>query len=93
MRSVCRHSLLMQGKSVLVAVILFSASLVHAGETAKEMKSYTEKIANTEVSFDMVPIPGGEYTMGSPATEKNRADDEGPQLKSKLNRFGWANTK
>jgi formylglycine-generating enzyme required for sulfatase activity len=27
----------------------------------------------------MVPIKGGDFTMGSPATEKNRKADEGPQ--------------
>ncbi|HLQ38036.1 MAG TPA: formylglycine-generating enzyme family protein, partial [Planctomycetota bacterium] len=31
------------------------------------------------VTFDMVPIPGGTYTMGSPKEEKGRGDDEGPQ--------------
>jgi formylglycine-generating enzyme required for sulfatase activity len=27
----------------------------------------------------MVKIPGGNFTMGSPSSEKNRGDDEGPQ--------------
>jgi formylglycine-generating enzyme required for sulfatase activity len=42
-------------------------------------KGYTQKIPNTSVQFDMVPIPGGTYLMGSPASEKGRKDDEGPQ--------------
>jgi formylglycine-generating enzyme required for sulfatase activity len=42
-------------------------------------KAYTEKIPNSEVTFDMVPIPGGTFLMGSPATEKERGEDEGPQ--------------
>ena len=33
----------------------------------------------SDVSFDMVPIPGGTYLMGSPSGEKGRKDDEGPQ--------------
>ena len=41
-------------------------------------KGYTEKI-NDKASFDMVPIPGGTYLMGSPDNEKGRGDNEGPQ--------------
>lgn len=39
---------------------------------------YTEKLAE-RVSFDMVAIPGGVYLQGSPADEKKRKADEGPQ--------------
>jgi formylglycine-generating enzyme required for sulfatase activity len=42
-------------------------------------KGYTETIPDTKVTFQMVPIPGGTYTMGSPADEKGREDHEGPQ--------------
>jgi formylglycine-generating enzyme required for sulfatase activity len=42
-------------------------------------KKYTETIPGTKVRFDMVPIPGGTYLRGSPATEKGRSADEGPQ--------------
>ncbi|WP_157158954.1 formylglycine-generating enzyme family protein, partial [Gimesia maris] len=89
MLSVCRHSLLMQGKFTFLAAILFSVSMASAQEakTEKEMKPYTEKILNTDVTFDMVPIPGGEFLMGSPDSEKNREDDEGPQVKVKIEPF------
>ena len=51
------------------------------------MKPYTHRFANTKVTFDMVPIPGGEFLMGSPANEKGRAEDEGPQHKVKVEPF------
>ena len=35
----------------------------------------------------MVPIPGGEFVMGSPDTEKGRKPDEGPQHKVKISPF------
>src|SRR5438132_1308023 len=44
-----------------------------------EHKGYTEKIPKSDVSFEMVPIPGGTFLMGSPPGEKNRREDEGPQ--------------
>ncbi len=41
---------------------------------------YTQEIAGSDLKFDMVPIPGGTFTMGSPATEEKRKPDEGPEL-------------
>jgi formylglycine-generating enzyme required for sulfatase activity len=51
------------------------------------MKPYREKILSTEVTFDMVPIPGGTFKMGSPADEKGRKNDEGPQVEIKIEPF------
>ncbi len=51
-----------------------------ASSTApEEMQPYTETIPGTKVTFKMVPISGGTFTMGSPAGESGRSDDEGPQ--------------
>jgi formylglycine-generating enzyme required for sulfatase activity len=58
-----------------------------AAKAAAEMKPYTEKLANTDVSFDMLPIPGGEFVMGSPKTEVGRNEDEGPQHSVKIEPF------
>ena len=52
-----------------------------------QMKRYTEPIAGTEVKFEMVPIPGGKFMMGSPADEKGRQADEGPQHEVKIDAF------
>jgi len=53
----------------------------------EDMKPYKMTIPGTEVTFEMIPIPGGEYTMGSPAGEPGRKDDEGPQIKVKIEPF------
>jgi len=45
------------------------------------MVPYETKIPGTEVTFRMIPIPGGEFVMGSPESESGRKDDEGPQRK------------
>jgi formylglycine-generating enzyme required for sulfatase activity len=50
-------------------------------------KGYSETIPGSEVKFDMVPIPGGVYMMGSPADEKGRSKDEGPQHPVKIRPF------
>ena len=43
------------------------------------MKPYVETIPGTDVKFEMLPIPGGTFTMGSPPSEAKRGEDEGPQ--------------
>ena len=50
-----------------------------AAKTEAEMKPYTDVIGGTLVKFDMLPIRGGKFTMGSPETEAEHKDDEGPQ--------------
>jgi formylglycine-generating enzyme required for sulfatase activity len=57
------------------------------GQNGNEAKAYTEKIPGTEVTFEMVPIPGGTFTMGSAATEAGRKDDEGPAHEVKIAPF------
>lgn len=44
------------------------------------MVPYKMTIPGTDVSFEMVPIPGGKFKLGSPAAEKGRKGDEGPQV-------------
>jgi formylglycine-generating enzyme required for sulfatase activity len=55
--------------------------------SASEMKIYTNSIPGTHVSYVMVPIPGGEFVMGSPEGEPGRKPDEGPQHKVKISPF------
>jgi formylglycine-generating enzyme required for sulfatase activity len=56
----------------------------------KQMKPYTDYVVGSAVSFDMVPIPSGEYVMGSPDAEGKRKPDEGPQHKVKIEPFWMA---
>lgn len=77
---------------VSVALMMLSLSVSAADKSATEMQPYTEIISGTDASFDMVPIPGGEFVMGSPASEAERKDDEGPQHKVKLEPFWMGKT-
>lgn len=55
---------------------------------ASAMQPYTEKPTLTKgVTFDLVPIPGGEFKMGSQDSEKDRKPDEGPQKLVKISPF------
>jgi formylglycine-generating enzyme required for sulfatase activity len=48
---------------------------------------YSELIPGTRIHFDMVPVPAGEFSMGSPETEKSRQADEGPVHRVKIDAF------
>ena len=55
--------------------------------TEKEMKPYKQLLYGTDIEFEMLPIPGGEFTIGSPDSEADRKADEGPQRKIKVSPF------
>jgi formylglycine-generating enzyme required for sulfatase activity len=58
-----------------------SAASAKVGETAKI------EIPGTNVTIEMVSIPGGSFEMGSPADEEGRHDVEGPVHTVKLSPF------
>jgi sulfatase modifying factor 1 len=51
------------------------------------MVPYTETLPGTDITFEMVPVPGGEFLLGSPDSEAERAGDEGPQVRIKVEPF------
>ncbi len=53
----------------------------------KSHESFTEKIPNSTVSFEMIAIPGGSFKIGSPADEAFRKENEGPQKEVKISPF------
>jgi formylglycine-generating enzyme required for sulfatase activity len=65
-----------------------------AGERGgqRAMKAYRTNIPGTQASYGMVPIPSGEFAMGSPETESGREKDEGPQVKVQLSAFWMMKT-
>lgn len=75
-------------KNVLIAAFAFLNLLSHG----QQLKVYEQNIPGTDVEFRMVPVPGGSFTIGSPAAEKGRDADEGPQKKVQLGGF-WMGEK
>lgn len=54
------------------------------------MVPYTVTIPGSDVTFNMMPIPGGEFLLGSPALEPGRQGDEGPQVRVRIEPFWMA---
>ncbi|MPY88459.1 MAG: SUMF1/EgtB/PvdO family nonheme iron enzyme [Luteitalea sp.] len=64
-----------------------SQPAAQSDEPFKSGATYVEKIPETNVSFEMVAVPGGTFMMGSPASESGRRPDEGPQVEVELAPF------
>jgi formylglycine-generating enzyme required for sulfatase activity len=58
-----------------------------APKTQTEMKAYKESVPNTDVAFEMLPIPGGEFNLGTPESEEGHRKDEAPVQKVKISPF------
>ncbi len=57
-----------------------------------EMRRYAERIggtriAGTDVTFELLPIPGGAFAMGSPEDEPQRNESEGPRHEVRVDPF------
>jgi len=90
-------------KAALLAVALlalgglFSAGVAFSDDSAKpaaasvtaspEGKNFVQRIPGTDVTFEMVRVPGGTFKMGSPESEPGRKPDEGPQLDVEVDPF------
>ena len=73
-------------------LLLFLIGIVTRGfsqpNSTQTYSPYSDTIPGTTKSFDMIPIQGGEFMIGSPVTEANRdSTDEGPQREVKLDGF------
>lgn len=79
-------------KSLTDADRLEVSKKVHALIVAKgaqpELKSYKEVVPKAKnAELEMLPVQGGEFTLGSPSSEAGRKTDEGPQVKVKIDPF------
>jgi formylglycine-generating enzyme required for sulfatase activity len=79
------------GASALGSYLLSTPDAPPSAAGPEEMKPYVETIPGTKVRFEMVPIPGGTFGMGSPPSEPKRSD-EGPQHRVTVGPFWMEKT-
>ena len=56
------------------------------------MVPYAQKIEGTEIVIEMIPIPGGTFSMGCPEDAEYGYDDEKPQVEVTIQPFWMAKT-
>ncbi len=67
--------------------LLFATAFTFICAGALAQEPFAQPIPGTEQAIEMVPIPGGTFTMGSPESEAKRDQDEGPQRQVKVDGF------
>jgi len=81
-------SILFALKNLLIVAFL----LPHVLCFSQQLKDYEQSIPGTGLKFKMVPIRSGSFTIGSPANEDGRDEDEAPQKKVQVSGF-WMGEK
>jgi len=76
---------------IAALALVYAAAATQAPQTT-EFAAYTETIPGSTITFEMVPIPGGTFMMGSPDSEAGRKEDEGPVHKVTLSPFWMGKT-
>jgi formylglycine-generating enzyme required for sulfatase activity len=74
-----------------LSLLVAAAALACAGELPKKftetVEGSKEKAAGEKTTFEMVLLPGGKFTLGSPDAEKGRKADEGPPHEVEISPF------
>ncbi len=74
-------------KTIALLCCAGSSLFLFAQNAAGDFKTYDQTIPGSSLHFKMVPIPAGSFSIGSPAAEKERNTDEGPQKKLAVSAF------
>jgi formylglycine-generating enzyme required for sulfatase activity len=75
-----------KGKEFTFEIVTVNSSGKITNRRQGSARQKVEKLANG-VTLEMVYIPGGTFTMGSPESEENRSRDEGPQHQVEISPF------
>ena len=68
----------MKQKGLLISFCLFPFLTVNSQSGDTAFHNHTQNIPGTTLQFNMVPVPAGNFSMGSNDQDKQRESDEGP---------------
>lgn len=74
-------------KAVYRVLLVIPFLILSGAWSSSEPGNYMEVIPGTDLSIEMIRIPGGTFLMGSPEEEAGRKADEGPRHDVKVDAF------
>jgi hypothetical protein len=63
-------------KSLIASIFCFVATLVHAQQGNVKLEAYEQKLPISSLHFLMVPIPAGQFKMGTAAVNTKFAKNK-----------------
>jgi formylglycine-generating enzyme required for sulfatase activity len=66
---------------------LYTQIGLQPGKVKDEFIGFRQEIETSKINFEMLPIKGGEFTMGSPVTDPKRGESEFPAHKVEISDF------
>ena len=81
----------MRGATPLLMFLALAGCTRAEPESKPDFEPYRQQIGDSELGFDMTPIPGGRFTMGCRADESGAAGGESPPHQVELSPF-WIGT-
>ncbi len=73
--------------NVLISAFFYLSPFTLSAQASDPFTPYALKIPGSNFEYNMVPIKGGSFKMGSVSTEKGRKADEGPQKQVTVSSF------
>jgi len=65
-------------RTIVAALACILAAATARAQAPPDLKPYTQEIPGTSLKFNLVPIPGGTYKMGSPGRRGQTGRGRGP---------------
>jgi len=72
---------------LILSLLTYSYRAIGQENTSNSKEAYQQLIPGSDISIEMVPVPGGKFVIGSPETELLRDTDEGPQKEVEVDGF------
>jgi len=79
-------------KRLFASAICCFTITAHAQQSKANFEAYEQKLPTSSLRFLMVPIPAGQFKMGTAVVNTKLTNDEGPQKEITLDAFWMSST-